>query len=113
MAALEILQYIVELADNGFRIEGENAADDMVGAGLVGRVEIARLCGRLERPHDDPGGVGTQIKCLPVQEGGSLRLGPGTGQRSGIHAPTARSVGGLVSLISATESWRISARPNR
>ena len=74
MPALEIFQDIGELAGNGFGIECENPVDDMVGAGLVGRVEIARFSRRLERAHDHPRGVGTQIERLPVQEGG-LRHG--------------------------------------
>ena len=43
MPALEILQDIGELAGNGLGIEREHPVDDMIGAGLVGRVEIARL----------------------------------------------------------------------
>ena len=70
MPALEILQHVRELAGGGFGIERENAVDDMIGACLVGRVEIARLGRRLERPHDHPRGIGTQIERLPVQEGG-------------------------------------------
>ena len=74
MPAKEILQDIGELAGCGLRIERENPVDDMIGAGLVGRIEIARLGRRLERPHDHARGIGTQIKRLPVQEGG-LRQG--------------------------------------
>ena len=70
MPAVEILQHVGELAGSGFGIERENAVDDMVGACLVGRVEIARLGRRLERAHDHPRGVGTQIKRLPIQESG-------------------------------------------
>ena len=74
MPALEILQDVGELAGSGFGIERENPIDDMVGARLVGRVEIARFGRRLERPHDHARGVGTQIERLPIQEGG-LRQG--------------------------------------
>ena len=70
MPALEILQDVGELGGNGFGIEGENPVDDMIGARLVGRVEIAGFGRRLERAHDHPRGIGTQIKRLPVQEGG-------------------------------------------
>ncbi len=70
MPALEILQDIGELAGNGFGIERENPVDDMIGARLVGRVEIAGFGRRLERAHDHPRGVRTQIERLPVQEGG-------------------------------------------
>ena len=67
--ALEILQDVGELAGNGLGIECENAVDDMVGACLVGRVEIAGFGRRLERAHDHPRGIRTQIERLPVQEG--------------------------------------------
>ena len=70
MAALEILQNVGELGGNASAIECQNPVDDMVGARLVGRVEIAGFGRRLERPHDDPRRVWTQIECLPVQEGG-------------------------------------------
>ncbi|MGZ5874446.1 MAG: hypothetical protein ACXWKP_20285 [Bradyrhizobium sp.] len=70
MSALEILQDIGELAGNGFGIECENAVDDMIGACLVGRVEIAGFSRRLERANNHPRGVWTQIERLPVQEGG-------------------------------------------
>src|SRR5947199_340861 len=70
LPALETHQNIGELAGNGFCIECENPDDNMVGACLVGRVEIARFGRWLERTHDHPRGVGTQIERLPVQEGG-------------------------------------------
>ena len=70
MAALKILQHVGQLAGCGLGIERQNPVDDMVGAGLVGRVEIARFGRRLERAHDHPRGIGAQIKRLPVQEGG-------------------------------------------
>ena len=70
MPALEILQHVRQLAGRGLRIERENPLDDMVGAGLVGRVEIARFGCRLERAHDHARGVGTQIERLPIQESG-------------------------------------------
>src|SRR5436309_8331216 len=70
MPALEILQDIGELAGNGFCIECENSVDNMVGACLVGRVEIARFGRWLEWTYDHPRGVGSQIERLPVQEGG-------------------------------------------
>ena len=74
MAAFEILQHIGKLAGGGIRIERKHPVDDMIGAGLVGRVEIARLGRRLERPHDDPRRIRPQIERLPVQESG-LRQG--------------------------------------
>src|SRR5438445_11781280 len=43
MPPLEVLQHILEQAGGNLWIKRENALDDMVGARLVGRVEIARL----------------------------------------------------------------------
>ena len=70
VAALEILQHVGQLVGRGLRIESENALDDMIGARLVGRVEIARLGRGLERAHDHARGIGTQIECLPIEKGG-------------------------------------------
>src|SRR3979490_2786933 len=70
MSALEILQDIGELAGNSFGIKGENPVDDVIGARLVGRVEIARFSRRLERSHDDARGIRPQVKRLAIEEGG-------------------------------------------
>ena len=70
MPALKVLQDVGQQAGCDLRIERENTFDDMVGAGLVGRVEIARFGRRLERAYDHARGVGTQIERLPMQEGG-------------------------------------------
>ena len=56
------------------RIEIEDALDDMVGARLVGRIEVARFGRRLERTHDDARGIRPQIERLPIEESG-LRQG--------------------------------------
>ena len=68
--ALEILQHVGQLAGRGLRIEIENALDDMVGARLVGRVEIARLGRRLERTHDHARGIRPQIERPPIDKSG-------------------------------------------
>jgi hypothetical protein len=70
MSTFEIVQDVRELSGNGFWIERENPVDDMICAHFVGRVQVARFSRRLERPHYHPRGIGTQVKCLPVQEGG-------------------------------------------
>ncbi len=98
MPALEVLQDIGELAGNGFGIECKNPVDDMIGAGLVGRVEIpSSVAG--ERAHNHARWVRTQIGAC-----GSGRwvvtqypqLAGGGGQ---IQAPTARSAEGLASSV--------------
>ena len=70
MPTEEIFKDVRELGGNGFGVEGENPVDDMICTRLVGRVKIAGFSRRLERAHDHPRGIGTQIKRLPVQEGG-------------------------------------------
>src|SRR5882672_7319658 len=68
--ALEVLQHVRQLVCRLLRIEIENALDNMVGARLVGRVEIARFCRRLERAHDDARGVRTQVERVSIQKSG-------------------------------------------
>src|ERR1700736_2409945 len=79
MATSEVVEYVRQLAGRGIRIEIENALDDMVGAGLVGRVETARLGCELERAYDDARRVGTQIERVPIQKSG-LRHLPSVGR---------------------------------
>jgi len=67
---LEVLQNVRQLAGRGIGIKLQNALDDMVGSGLVGRVEIARLRCRLERADDDPRRIGAQIERVPIQKSG-------------------------------------------
>jgi hypothetical protein len=70
MPALEILQDIGKLVGNGVGIERENPIDDMIGAGLVSRVEIARFSRRLERAHDDARWIRPQVQRLPMEKSG-------------------------------------------
>jgi hypothetical protein len=70
----------------------------MVGARLVGRVEIARFGRRLERAHDHARGVGTQIERLPIQESGLRQDVLGSLERKLTQAPMARSATGGVTL---------------
>jgi hypothetical protein len=104
MAALKIFQHVIELADNRLRVQREDAADDVVGAGLVGRVEIAGLCRRLEWPHDNPGRVRPQIQCLPVHESAFQQGCLGALRRGENQAPTARSAEGFCRLTLTRES---------
>ena len=60
--AIEIFEHIGQLTCCGLGIEPENPVDDMVCTCLVGRIEVPRLGCRLERPHDDPGGIRAQIR---------------------------------------------------
>ena len=68
MPALKILQHVGQLAGCDFRIERQDTLDDMVGAGLVGRVEVTRFGRRLEGTYDHARGIGTQIERLPMRK---------------------------------------------
>jgi len=68
MAALEIIKDVGELVSCGLGIQRQDPLDDMVRAGLVGGIEVARLGRRPERPHDHARGIGPQMENLPVQE---------------------------------------------
>src|SRR5438105_4365227 len=98
MTALEVIQHVRQLAGRSLRIKRENALDDMVGARLVGRVEIARFGRRLERADDDARRVGTQIERLAVQEGGLQQRALGSLEAGKNQAPMARSATGFVGL---------------
>jgi len=62
MPAREIFQHVRQLGGRSLGVESEHALNDMVGARLVGRIEIARFSRWLERAHDHARGVGTQIE---------------------------------------------------
>lgn len=66
VTAFEVFQHLAQQLRTSFIIKPKHPVDDMIGANLVSRVEIARLSRRLERPDDDPGRVRTQIKTLPI-----------------------------------------------
>ena len=66
MPAVEIFEHIRQLYGRGVRIEPDDPVDDMVGARLVRRIEVARLDRRFERAHDDPGRIRAQIQRLSV-----------------------------------------------
>src|ERR1700745_300420 len=68
MTAEEVLQYIGQFTVCCLGIEREHTFDDMVGTGLVGRIEITRLRGRLERPNDHAGRIRPQMKGLAIKE---------------------------------------------
>lgn len=68
MTALEILQHISQLAGDGLSIERKHSVNNVIGTGLISGIEVPRLGRRLERTHDDPRGIRTQIKNLTIQE---------------------------------------------
>ncbi len=70
VAALEVLEHLTHLLCGSLGIEPKHPVDDMIGADLVGRIEIARLSRWFEGPDDDPGRIWPQIEALAVQEFG-------------------------------------------
>ena len=68
VTAEEILQHIGQLTGRCIGVERQNPFDDVVGTGLVRRIEVARLGCRLEGPHDHARRIGSQMKGLAVQE---------------------------------------------
>ena len=61
VSALKILKHLVQQSRGGFRIEPKHPLDNMIGADLVRRIEVAGLSCRLEGPDDDPGRIRAQI----------------------------------------------------
>ena len=76
VTTFEVLQNFGELPRSNPRLEPKNPADDMVGPGLVGWVEVSGFSRRFEGSHHDPGGIWTQVQDLSVQELGLRQGGP-------------------------------------
>ena len=57
MAAVEVFKHFTQLLRGSFGIEPKHPLNDMIGTDLIGRVEVAGLSRRLERPDDDPGRI--------------------------------------------------------
>jgi hypothetical protein len=81
----EVFQYVRQLLLGDMGVEAQDSADDVIGARLVGGLQIPGFGRRLERTHHDPGGIRPQIQSLSIQEHGLrqsdpldhwLRIGP-------------------------------------
>ena len=68
--ALEVLEHFAQLLSGRFGVEPKHAGDNMIGADLVGRVEVSGLSRWLEGPYDDPRRVRTQVEALAIHEFG-------------------------------------------
>src|SRR5690348_15383470 len=84
MATCKVFENLAQLLRGSFRLEPKHPVNDMIGADLVSRIEVARLSRGFEGPDDDPGRVGAQIEALAIQE---LELG----QRCSLGAIELRS----------------------
>ena len=76
VTTFEVLEHFGQLPRGGPGLEPKNPADDMVGPGLVRRVEVSGFGRRLEGSDDDPGRIGAQMQGLAVQESGLRQGGP-------------------------------------
>ena len=52
--AFEVLEHFAQLLCGRFGIKPKHPGNKMIGANLVGRVEVSGLSRRLEGPYDDP-----------------------------------------------------------
>ena len=66
MPTLEVLKHLAQLLRGSFGTEPEYSVNDMIGADLIGGVEIARLSRWFEGPDDDPGRVRAQVEALAI-----------------------------------------------
>jgi hypothetical protein len=78
VTAFKVFQHLGQLPRCSPDLEPENSADDMIGPGLIGRVEVSGLSRRFEGSDDDPRRIWTQMQDLAVQESG-LRQGGSLG----------------------------------
>ncbi len=79
VAAFEVFEHLAQLLRGSFSVEPKHPVNDMIGADLVSRVEVARLSRWFEGPDDDPGRIRAQIEALAIQE-------LGLGQRCSLEA---------------------------
>ena len=68
VTTFEIFEHFGQLLRGSLGLEPKNPVDDMVGPGLVGRVEVSGFSRRFEGPDDDPGRIRAQMQGLAVQE---------------------------------------------
>ena len=105
VAAIEVLEHLVQLLRGSLGIEPKHPVDDMIGAELVRRIEIARLSRRFEGPDDHPGRIGAKKEALAVQESG-------LGQRCSLGA-TAMDSRRCRWMIILTQVWFGLPQPSR
>jgi len=76
VTAFEVFEHFGQLSRGSPGLEPKDPADDMVGPGLIGRVEVSGFSRRLEGSDDDPGWIWSQMQVLAVQESGLRQSGP-------------------------------------
>ena len=73
---IEILQHVRHLLGGRVGGEPQHAADDVVGAGPVDRVEVTWLDGRFEGADDDAGRIRPEDQILAVKKVGVGQMSP-------------------------------------
>jgi hypothetical protein len=68
VTAFEVLEHFSQLSRGDSGLEPKNPADNVVGPGLVGGVEVSGFSRRLEGSDDDPGRIRPPVQGLAVQE---------------------------------------------
>ena len=68
MAPFEVFQNIYQLALGFFLGHSENTIDNVVGPGLVSRIEVSRLRCRFEGPDNDPCRVWPEMQGLSIEK---------------------------------------------
>ena len=76
VTAFEVFEHFGQLSRGSPGLEPKDPVDDMVGPGLIGRVEVSGFSRRFEGPDDDPGRIWAQIQSLAIQEPGLRHGGP-------------------------------------
>ena len=66
VTAFEIVEHVRQLLCSGVGIEPKYPVHDMIGANLVGGVEVSGFSCRFEGPDDDPRRIRAQIQVLAI-----------------------------------------------
>jgi hypothetical protein len=70
VATQKIFKNVCQLVFCLLRTERKDPIDNMIGARLICRIEIAWLRCGFERPYDDSGRIGPEIEILAIQDRG-------------------------------------------
>ena len=114
VAAIEILEHLFQLLIGRLNVEPKNPFNDVVGANLVGWIEVSWLSRGLEGPDDDPCRIGAQVQALPVQKlGWGQRGSLGAIEKHSHCRSTFVDSGLLGPTASASSNCRIATSPRR
>ena len=66
VTTLEVLEHIGQLARGSIGLEPKYSVDNMIGPGLIGRIEVSGFRRRIERSDDDSGRIRAKVQALAV-----------------------------------------------